>query len=87
MDNASYHSKKDEDETPTYQWKKDRLKKWLDSKKISYPSDAKRGLLYEKARDYAKQNPKYKIDDLIRKFGHTCLRLPPYHCELNPIGY
>nr|CAH7748138.1 unnamed protein product [Callosobruchus chinensis] len=28
----------------------------------------------------------YKIDNLIRSFGHTPLRTPPYMCQFNPIG-
>ena len=28
---------------------------------------------------------KYRIDELASVAGHTVLRLPPYHCELNPI--
>lgn len=28
---------------------------------------------------------KYAIDELVKEHGRTVLRLPPYHCELNPI--
>jgi transposase len=27
----------------------------------------------------------YKIDDMAKAMGHSVLRLPPYHCELNPV--
>jgi hypothetical protein len=27
----------------------------------------------------------YKIDNMAKAKGHSFLRLPPYHCELNPI--
>jgi transposase len=27
----------------------------------------------------------YKVDNLLAKHGHSVLRLPPYHPELNPI--
>lgn len=27
----------------------------------------------------------YVIDNLAKDAGHTILRLPPYHCEFNPI--
>jgi transposase len=27
----------------------------------------------------------YKIEDMAKAMGHSVLRLPPYHCELNPI--
>ncbi|CAI6372173.1 unnamed protein product [Macrosiphum euphorbiae] len=28
---------------------------------------------------------KYAIDELVKTHNRTILRLPPYHCELNPI--
>lgn len=28
---------------------------------------------------------KYCIDELLKSYGHDVLRLPPYHCDLNPI--
>lgn len=27
----------------------------------------------------------YVIDELAKSYNYTVLRLPPYHCELNPI--
>ena len=27
----------------------------------------------------------YVVDEMAKKYGKTVLRLPPYHCELNPI--
>ena len=32
-----------------------------------------------------RSDPRYRIDQLFREAGHTVLRLPPYHCNLNPI--
>ena len=29
--------------------------------------------------------PKYAVDEMAKAAGHEILRLPPYHCELNPI--
>lgn len=28
---------------------------------------------------------KYAIDEMVKSHNRTILRLPPYHCELNPI--
>jgi hypothetical protein len=28
---------------------------------------------------------KYELDDLALQFGHQVVRLPPYHCQYNPI--
>jgi hypothetical protein len=30
-------------------------------------------------------SPAYKLNILLSQYGHTVLRLPPYHPELNPI--
>jgi len=27
----------------------------------------------------------YVIDEILKSYGHTVLRLPPYHCDFNPI--
>ena len=32
-----------------------------------------------------KSEPKYKVDEFLKQHGHEVLRLPPYHCEFNPI--
>ena len=29
--------------------------------------------------------PKYVIDEMAKAAGHEVVRIPPYHCELNPI--
>ena len=85
FDNASYHSKKDENCTPKSNWIKARLIKWLDAKNIAYPKKALRPELWKIAREKSSQEPKFKVDALIGSFGHETLRLPPYHCDLNPI--
>ena len=85
FDNASYHSKKDENNTPTTKWRIDLLRKWLKAKKVDFDPNTKRPELYQMARMKAAEDPKYKVDQLIRDYGHEVLRLPPYHCDLNPI--
>ena len=27
----------------------------------------------------------YEVDEMTRKSGHEVVRLPPYHCQFNPI--
>ena len=66
-------------------WKKDRLKKWLEAKGVEFPEKALRPALWKLAQETEKKDPRYKVDDLIRDHGHEVLRLPPYHCDLNPI--
>lgn len=41
--------------------------------------------LNEIARKHKKAHERYVVDEMAAERGVTILRLPPYHCELNPI--
>ncbi|XP_050311486.1 uncharacterized protein LOC126747047 [Anthonomus grandis grandis] len=41
--------------------------------------------LLDIVRVHKAQYIKYVVDEMARNSGVTILRLPPYHCELNPI--
>ena len=62
------------------------LQKWLEAKQVAFTQKTKRAELWALAKQKSLEDPKFKVDDLIRSFGHEPLRLPPYHCDLNPIG-
>ena len=32
-------------------------------------------------------SPKYAVDEMVKAAWHVVVRLPPYHCELNPIEF
>ena len=85
MDNASYHSAKIKEQTPQYSWKKAKLIEFLKANDIPIPAKPLKEQLWTLAREIAVENPRYKVDQLIESFGMVVLRLPPYHCELNPI--
>lgn len=40
--------------------------------------------LYELIKIHKPRSPKYYIDELAKTYGHEIMRLPPYHCDLNP---
>ena len=86
FDNASYHSKKDENNSPSSTWRKDCLKNWLTLKKVPFNPKALKPQLWQLAREKASLDPRYRVDNLIRNAGHKVLRLPPYHFNLNPIA-
>ena len=71
--------------SPSNSWRKDRLKKWLEAKDVDFPPKALKPELWALAKAKAAEEPKYRVDDIIKEAGHTPLRLPPYHCDLNPI--
>ena len=84
MDNASYHSRLSE-KLPTNAWRKQNIIEWLTSKNITFPKDAIKIELMAVARENKRRYKRYVIDDMAANKGITVLRLPPYHCELNPI--
>ena len=83
MDNASYHSRQ-VDRTPTTAWRKGDITGWLSKKKIYFENNmVKKELLA--LVNLNKESKKYIIDEMAKDRQITVLRLPPYHCELNPI--
>ena len=83
MDNASYHSRII-NKVPTCSSKKHEVIDWLTKNHIDHdPSFTKVELLEISKRN--KHRQKYEIDELAAYHGHEILRLPPYHCQLNPI--
>lgn len=85
MDNAPYHSVQDPNsKNPTSNNRKGDMIAWLQKFDIPYPSKATKPQLYEIIKTH-KHDPVYKVDTYIKSRGHDILRLPPYHCDLNPI--
>ena len=83
LDNASYHNKQ-KDKPPTSTDKKDDIKTWLDQHPISYSDTDIKKTLLEKVKQH-RPTPIYLTDKAAHEHGHTVLRLPVAHCELNPI--
>lgn len=84
MDNASYHSVK-KCQMPTMSWKKQNIIDWLESKGQIVTHPVVKIDLLKKVRKLKKQYDKYVIDEYAIDNQKLVLRLPPYHCELNPI--
>lgn len=84
MDNATYHSRKLE-KVPTSSWRKSDIIQWLTLKEISHEGDMIKKELLEIVNLNKPPYTKYVIDEMALKKNITVLRLPPYHCELNPI--
>ncbi|XP_025420202.1 uncharacterized protein LOC112690407 [Sipha flava] len=87
MDNAPYHSVELE-KYPNTSWKKAAIFEWLSSKYVDRERPLSSLLKSELLAISNKMRPdskSYVIDNLAKDNGHTVLRLPPYHCEFNPI--
>ena len=83
MDNASYHSRRIE-KVPTSNSRKGDVQDWLMSHGIECPERALKQELLSLIK-LSNAKPKYVIDEIAKATGHEVVRIPPYHCELNPI--
>ncbi|KAL4118946.1 hypothetical protein QTP88_011824 [Uroleucon formosanum] len=84
MDNASYHSVKI-DKAPSSNTHKADIIKWLTDKGVVIDRPMVIPKLLLMVKRIKPQHQRYVIDELAKSYNHTVLRLPPYHCELNPI--
>jgi transposase len=83
LDNAPYHNVQ-HDRCPSSSAKKDIMKAWLDTGGVVYEQSDTKIELYAKIKR-RKEPVIYEVDRLLAEHGHSTLRLPPYHPELNPI--
>ncbi|XP_037518103.1 uncharacterized protein LOC119394874 [Rhipicephalus sanguineus] len=84
MDNASYHSAQVE-KVPSSSSRKADIQCWLKSKSIPFSDDYLKSELLQLVKQNKHMFLAYQIDTLASAAGHEIVRLPPYHCELNPI--
>lgn len=84
MDNASYHSRKLET-IPTATTKKEKIFQWLMAKNIAFEKDMLKRELLKIVKEHKHIYDLYVIDEMAKQKNKKVLRLPPYHCELNPI--
>ncbi len=82
LDNASTHSRQ-YNKPPTQCSTVKTIKNWL-TNKINFNINAKKQELLNIVKENT-FNKNYSVDEIVRSFGHIPLRLPPYHCDLNPI--
>lgn len=84
MDNASYHSVI-VDKAPSSRTLKADIIKWLEDKGEVINHSMVIPQLLLRVKRLKPRYKKYVIDEIVKANNHTVLRLPPYHCELNPI--
>lgn len=84
LDNAAYHNVLTEEAFPKKSHSVQRLKDWLTHNQIPWSEDMLKEELYDLCVRLA-PNPEFKLDKIAAEQGHTILRTPPYHPELQPI--
>lgn len=84
LDNASYHSRKTF-RLPTMATKKEDMVQFMNVHNLDVPNPLPvKSVLLSKIKS-ANIKTTYVVDDIAEGLGHEVLRLPPYHCILNPI--
>lgn len=84
MDNAPYHSVLAE-KIPSSSWRKNDIQNWLVGKKVPFNAFETKPELLQKVAPFKTQTKVYELDTIANEMGHTVIRLPPYHCQYNPI--
>lgn len=84
MDNASYHSTLI-DNYPKSNAKKADVQEWLTKKNIKFSPLETLAELKMRVKALIPNEKKYELDQLALEMGHEVIRLPPYHCQYNPI--
>lgn len=84
IDNAPYHTRKIES-GPINKWRKGQIIDWLKEKNIAYEPKMTKDRLLDIARKEKAAHEKFAVDEMAAAQNVQILRLPPYHCELNPI--
>lgn len=84
IDNAPYH-REQVNPAPTSSSLKCDMVKWLSERGIPHSSQQLKPELYDIIKQHKPQYVTYKTDQILAAAGHTALRLPPYHPDLNPI--
>ena len=84
LDNAKYHNVFVESAFPVPSNRKVVLCEWLEKNNIPWTTDMLKPELYELCKRLAPA-PEYKLNRIAEAAGHSILRTPQYHPELQPI--
>lgn len=86
IDNAPYHSVQ-LNKPPNTAQNKQNIMDWLASNNIPYSRNMRKVELLDLVKQNRPPTKTYKFDAMVSEHGFTALRLPPYHCDINPIEY
>lgn len=84
IDNAPYHNI-EIDKAPSSNSKKHEMIAWLQDRGIPCSGDTLKPQLYKLIQLHKPMYKRFVVNELLEREGHSVLRLPPYHPELNPI--
>jgi hypothetical protein len=81
--NASYHSAV-LNKAPSTKSRKSEIVDWLKKKNITVDPTETRAELLQRVQPLTTRK-KHELDQIANERGHQVIRLPPYHCQYNPI--
>lgn len=84
MDNAPYHSML-VNNYPKCNARKAEVQEWLKNQNISFSPLETLSELRERVNLLKPTFKRYELDEIASSMGHEVVRLPPYHCQYNPI--
>lgn len=84
LDNASYHSVQ-LNKIPSSNSRKAEILAWLANNNITADPSNTVAQLLRLVEPYKTSKKLYEIDAIANEHGHEVIRLPPYHCQYNPI--
>ncbi|KAM7286877.1 uncharacterized protein ISCGN_030589 [Ixodes scapularis] len=84
MDDAPYHSLETE-KVPQMATRMKDVQDWLSAKGVSWSKGLVKAELLKLVSTVNDEDTHYLVDQIAAQYGHTVLRLPPYHSHLNPI--
>jgi transposase len=83
-DNAFYHSQL-KDNFPKSNSRKAVVEEWLKNKNIEFSPLERLSKLRERVKKLIPMYKRYELDEIALEMDHEVIRLPPYHCQYNPI--
>ena len=81
IDNAPYHNLQ-VDKCPTQASRKADIQAWLTRQQIPFGATQLKAKLLQICKQH-KPTPSFLLDNILKEYGHDCLRLPAYHADLN----
>ncbi|XP_023718473.1 uncharacterized protein LOC111870421 [Cryptotermes secundus] len=83
VDNAQYHNVQF-NKAPTSQTTKAKMMEWLTVNNVPFHDGMLKIQLYDLIKAHKPLHKNFVIDNIMTAYGHTVLRLPPCHPDLNP---
>lgn len=84
MDNCPYPSVRVQN-YPKANDNKATVQKWLTENNIEFAPFETFSELKERIKFFKPKDKMYELDEIALQMGHEVIRLPPYHCQYNPI--